>query len=72
MFYINHNPPFGATSSGGVFGRIATAMSAILISKGYCPVKNWVDDFMFFRFPTLPVEDPSTFSYSLTNIYDIL
>lgn len=69
LFYIDHNVPFGAASSGGVFGRVADAMSAILTSKGLGPSKNWVDDFVFFRYPTS--NDPLTFSYSLTDIYDV-
>ena len=32
LFYINHNVPFGATSSGGVFRKVAKAMLAILLS----------------------------------------
>ena len=34
LFYMDHNAPFGATSSGGVFGRVADAMTAILSSRG--------------------------------------
>lgn len=29
MFYIDHNTPFSMTSSGGVFRRVADAMTAI-------------------------------------------
>jgi hypothetical protein len=70
MFYIDHNTPFSVTSSGGVFGRLADAMTAILKSKGLSPVKNWVDDFIFFRFP-ISSTDKTPFSYSLTNVYDL-
>ena len=52
FFYINHNVPKGATSSGGIFGRVADAMTAILASKCFGPSKNSVDDFIFFRFST--------------------
>jgi hypothetical protein len=69
LFYIDHNAPFGATSSGGVFGKVADAMSAILTSKGFGPSKNWVDDFVFFRFPTS--SNPYSFSYSLSDIYNV-
>ena len=58
LFYLDHKAPFGAASSGGISGKIADAMSAILISKGLSPVKNWVDDFVFFRFPLLPSQTP--------------
>jgi hypothetical protein len=71
LFYMDHNAPFGTTSSGSIFRRVADAMTAILNFRGYCPVKNWVDDFVFFRFPLSPTEQPPTFSYSLTNIYDL-
>jgi hypothetical protein len=70
-YYIDHNAPFGATSAGGVFGRVADAKSAILRSKDIGPSKNWVDDFVFFRFPLLLSPGPPTFSYSLTDIYSL-
>ena len=69
LFYIDHNAPFGATSAGGVFGRMADAKSAILTSKGLGPSKNWVDDFVFFRFLLSVDPDPPLFSYSLSDIY---
>jgi hypothetical protein len=71
LFYIDHNAPFGAVSSGGVFGRVVDAMTAILIAKCFSPVKNWVDNFVFFRFPLLPGNDPPNFFYSLINIYNL-
>ena len=67
-YYIDHDAPFGATSAGGVFGRVADAKSAILKSEGIGPSKNWVDDFVFFRIPVTLYPTP-TFSYSLTHIY---
>ena len=71
FFYIDHNAPFGATSAGGVFGRVADAKSAILASKHLGPSKNWVDDFVFFRFPISSNSDIPSFSYSLSDIYDL-
>ena len=68
LYYVDHDAPFGATSAGGIFGRVADAKSAILDSKGLGPSKNWVDDFVFFRIPITPLPFPS-FSYSLTDIY---
>ena len=70
LYYIDHNAPFGATSAGGVFGRVADAKSAILESKKIGPSKNWVDDFVFFRFPITLYPEP-VFSYSLTDIYSL-
>jgi hypothetical protein len=67
-YYVDHNAPFGATSAGGVFGRVADAKSAILKHKKIGPSKNWVDDFVFFRFPLRLYPSP-VFSYSLTDIY---
>ena len=71
LFYIDHNAPFSATSAGGVFGRMADAKSAILTSKGLGPSKNWVDDFVFFRFLLSVSPDPPLFSYSLSDIYSL-
>jgi hypothetical protein len=69
LLYIDHNAPFGATSAGGVFGRVADAKSAILASKKLGPSKNWVDDFVFFRFPKTITSGVPSFSYSLPDIY---
>jgi hypothetical protein len=70
-FYIDHNVPFGASSAGGVFGRVADAMSAILASEHLGPSKNWVDDFVFFRFPISTDHGLPLFSYSLSDIYNV-
>jgi Reverse transcriptase-like len=71
LFYIDHNAPFGATSSGGVFGRLADALTNILSSKGIGPSKNWVDDFVFFRYPMSNEPNNLSFAYSLSDIYDV-
>ena len=70
-YYIDHNAPFGATSTGGVFGRVADAKSAILTSEGLGPSKNWVDDFVFFRFPISAIINCPSYSYSLDDIYNL-
>ena len=62
------NAPFGATSSGGIFGRIADAKSVILESQSLGPSKNWVDDFVFFRFLLSIDSGLPSFSYSLSDI----
>jgi len=74
--YIDHNAPFGAASSGFIFGRIADALTAILRSRGIGPVINWVDDFLFFLFPTNPKRNDSDepfytplYPYSLDTIH---
>jgi hypothetical protein len=69
LFYIDHNTPFGATSSVGIFSKVTDTMSAILTSKAFGPSKNWVDDFVFFRFSISTYL--YSFSYSLSDIYDV-
>jgi hypothetical protein len=77
LFYIDHNAPFGATSSGGIFGQIADALMAILRAHNIGPAKNWVDDFLFFRHPTNTdsinenAETRPSFSYNLDTIFSI-
>jgi hypothetical protein len=70
-YYVDHVAPFGATSSGGVFGRVADAKSAILEAKKIGPSKKWVDDFAFFRFPIAFTLGTPSFSYALSDIYDL-
>ena len=70
LFYIDHNAPFGASSSGGVFRSIADAMISILHARNMYPVKNWVDDFVFFRSPST-INTENSFTYSLDNIYSL-
>jgi hypothetical protein len=70
-YYVDHVAPFGATSAGGVFGRVADAKSAILAAKKIGPSKNWVDDFTFFRFPLSIGPSGPIFSYSLSDIYTL-
>ena len=38
---------------------------------GFGPFKNWVNDFVFFRFPLLCNSFPPTFSYLLSDIYNV-
>jgi hypothetical protein len=76
-FYIDHNAPFGATSSGGIFGHIADALMAIFRAKNIGPAANWVDDFLFFKQPInihfMEADDTwePIFSYGLDSIYAI-
>ena len=69
LFYIDHNAPFGTASSGGVFGSIADAMRSILTARNMSPVRNWVNDFVFFRSPN--THNNSTPTYSLDDIYSL-
>ncbi|PPQ84532.1 hypothetical protein CVT24_006664, partial [Panaeolus cyanescens] len=75
LCYIDHCAPFGAASSGFVFGRVADAFVAILESRGIISVINWVDD---FAIPFYPINNPpkyhhsdSTFSHTLETLYQI-
>lgn len=69
LFYLDHVCPFGSASSSGVFGRLADAISAIYMANDIGPLKKWVDDFLFFRYPTST--NPSTFTYDLADIYTL-
>ena len=70
-FYVDSCAPFGATSSSGVFGRIADALVALYKAGGWKAVKKWVDDFLFFRYPQSSQEGVSMYSQSLNDIYSI-
>ncbi|PPQ94251.1 hypothetical protein CVT25_004971 [Psilocybe cyanescens] len=75
LYYIDHAAPFGAASSGGVFGRTADALMAIFHSKEII-ARNWVDDFVFFRCPTnkkpsIPLPKSFFLYYTLDTIYAI-
>lgn len=74
LFYIDHVAPFGASSSGGVFGRVADALMAMLRFHNIGPALNWVDDFLFFAFPRnsssySPYNWTPSFPYSLESIF---
>lgn len=71
LYYIDHDAPFGAISASSFFGRVADAKSVILKLKKIGPSKNWVNNFIFFRFPITLIPIP-TFSYSLTDIYALV
>jgi len=74
LFYIDHVAPFGASSSSGVFGRVADSLMAMLRLHNIGPALNWVDDFLFFAFPTnsasyAPRNWTPSFPYSLESIF---
>ena len=50
---------------------MADAKAAILESKKIGPSKKWVDDFAFFRFPIAVTLGVPSFSYSLSDIYNL-
>jgi hypothetical protein len=78
LCYIDHVAPFGTSSAGFAFGRVADAMMAIMRSRNIGPAKNWVDDFVFFRSPVAPELSTSpqpsaacTYPYDLDTIESI-
>lgn len=50
--YVDHCVAFGSASSAGLFGRVADCFVAIVQAKGAEQVLKWVDDLIFFRYPT--------------------
>ncbi|PPQ81779.1 hypothetical protein CVT24_005332 [Panaeolus cyanescens] len=76
LCYVDHCAPFGASSSGFIFGRLADALTSILNSQDIGPLLNWVDDFLFFVSPLpSPIPDSDntapSYPYSLDTIYDV-
>ncbi len=71
LFYIDHNAPFGASSSGGVFGQVADAFIDICKANGIPQCTKWVDDFLFLRRPILSSSPNHKYSYSLDDIYKL-
>ena len=61
--HLDHCLNFGASPCPGVWGRIADAMVEIYNANGISSVIKWVDDFVFFRYPTVPALGSSTPSY---------
>ncbi|PPQ82671.1 hypothetical protein CVT25_009446 [Psilocybe cyanescens] len=76
LYYIDHAAPFGAASSGGIFGQTADALMAVFCSRAIIAA-NWVDDFVFFRSskPNISTSPPPTSMlhsyYTLETIYSI-
>jgi len=68
LCYIDHVAPFGTASAGFIFGRVADAMMAILRAYNIGPAKNWVDDFVFFRF-LMTLEHDSSPSATTSHVY---
>ncbi|QRV85681.1 Reverse transcriptase domain protein [Ceratobasidium sp. AG-Ba] len=64
QFWVDHNVPFGAASSNGIFGRCGDAMKAIYTRLGFGTVHKWVDDFLFIQSP------PGRFSPSEPGIFN--
>lgn len=50
---------------------MADVFSSVLKHKDFGLSKNWVDDFVFSRYPTSPDTLPPSFPYSLDDIYSL-
>jgi hypothetical protein len=69
LFYIDHTAPFGPSSSPGVFGHLADTLVALYKAKQIKPIKKWVDDFLFLRYPLLnSPPNVRQFTYGLSDI----
>jgi hypothetical protein len=72
LIHLDHVLNFGASPSPGIFGRVADAMVKILLSRGAEAVIKWVDDFIFFRYPSQRCSDGTfEFNYSSKLIWKI-
>jgi hypothetical protein len=70
--HIDPNFSFGGTSSPGVFSLLANAITFIFRSKKIEDLIKWVDDFVFFRYPTsISTSGPWSYTYSEKLIWDI-
>jgi hypothetical protein len=67
LFYIEHNTPFGCSSSSGNAGMIGGAIKDIWTAKGINPNNRYEDDFLAAHFPSAislcPVSGAITYSY---------
>ena len=52
--HIDHVLNLGASPSPGIFSRVADAAVKIYLSHGTDAIIKWVDNFVFFRYPTGP------------------
>ncbi|KAG2114394.1 hypothetical protein DEU56DRAFT_761850 [Suillus clintonianus] len=50
--WIDHAASFGGASSNGIFGRPGDAIVVIFKFNGVQDLLKWVDDYIFFRYPT--------------------
>lgn len=67
--YIDHCVAFGSASSAGLFGRVADAFVAIIKARGAQQVLKWVDDIIFFRYPSSS-SLPLSYSYDSSLVFN--
>src|SRR5882672_7587553 len=58
--YVQHVAIKGLATAGGIHGNVADATVAILKYHNIEPTVKWVDDFVFFPIPCLPLEPNSS------------
>lgn len=75
-FFIDHTFPSRLATTGGVQGNIVDTTVDILHSMELRPIKKWLDDHIFFRYPSgggslLPdgTLTPFTYSHNLVDVY---
>jgi hypothetical protein len=74
LIYVEHCAVFGLAPARGIQGAPADALIDILAHEGIAPVLKWVNDFIFFRSPTISCSSSCTgpsFTYDLDSILDI-
>lgn len=75
-FWLDHNCPFGAASSGGNHGEVADATVDIWNAMGVGPVVKWVDDFTIFRYAVSAgsglLSGSFCYNYGLTDIKEMI
>ena len=70
--HIDHVLNFGASPSPRIFGRVTEAAVQIFLSRDVDVVIKWVDDFVFFCYPTGPKQGSDyDFNYSSTLIWNV-
>lgn len=67
--YVDHCVAFGSASSAGLFGRVADAFVAIIKARGAQDILKWVDDIIFFRYPSNS-QQPYSYSFDSTLVFD--
>ena len=55
LFALNTCNSFGCATAGGLFGLFGDALADILRARGIGPILKWVDDFIFFRIPSIHI-----------------
>ncbi|GBE89308.1 polyprotein [Sparassis crispa] len=72
LIYMDHCAAFGTSSAPGIFGRIADAAVRIFRHHGVQDVIKWVDDFVFFRYPSGTAVDGShLYSYDESLFFSV-